>query len=375
MANETGEQSKMQDPESGSLSTHESFHDDNISANEFEVLTTITQDTPYHPESWLRRAEFFIRSDYYEPASADAYKAHTLCDDYVRLMLPANSKVPAIAGDILDGLRERAACFIYVTLRELGTMTAATKYRNRFPMSLLSTSRLPTGIDRDTWSTKNKPKLKRHEYPWLSQRTQPRDVQHCQHDLAEDGLRIDKASFTDDDTIYGLFTNELIPAEEAILVDKVTKLKIRKELKAKEEHASMLLLQRMLFFAVDRASKDLADGFDILAMQPTKTLTVTYDVPSDDFSFTKLIQQVATFLFKKEKLFCPDFDFWRIFTLYWRLGTNCFEHLPPDPAHKANLQTITGTAPLYSFCNHSCKTNARWEPINREGGPNGAMLI
>ena len=66
----------------------------NVFLSSFNRLSQETIDAPYHPESWLARARLFSRQGYFELAVADAYKAHMLCDEYIRLQLSEDFIVP-----------------------------------------------------------------------------------------------------------------------------------------------------------------------------------------------------------------------------------------------------------------------------------------
>lgn len=334
---------------------------------QLKPYTSATKKRPYHPKSWLDRAEFFLGT-YNELACADALKAHILCDEYVRELLPTVAELPVLSARELAAYRDNACWVLYMSLKELGATDDAAEYYDKVPPVLLLEGRIPKCIDTETWKDKAKPLLARHKYPFVGGR-QPEHIKKAQELLDEadwkKGMRIDRASFAGDADIdaYGIFTNREIKKERVLLRDPIVHADLM-HVADDEQKPAMVMLEHVIKQIL--SDLDNAAQTTILSSVGANSLVAHYGVEPDEFSFNHLVKRIAMVLLKKDKLFDSRFDFYKWFTLYWQFSTNHFRQ--PFRSDTGGVRKeVVGIAPLYSFLNHSCEPNAKWSPVEKEG--------
>lgn len=328
----------------------------------YHRLTKITQTTPYHPDSWLERAGLFL-GKYNELACADAYKALLLCGEIKRGQLPGPHLVMEMEVDEKNAFASLACWILFVALHELGEHSIAAGFQASIPEDFVEPS-MPAGVSQN-WDDSQKPKLARHKYPWSSGAIKPRQLDAYKKDLDFWDIKIKKATIgTQDDDFQGVFAKNVIKKGVSVLEDTIVKTNL--PMGRRKKRPAMVLLDHVLANILsddakkDDAKKDNAKkadlrSLDILDMDSYNTLTIEYAAPADDFSFADIVENLASALLTRGLLFSPNFDFWRIFILYWQLCTNHFE-----VKFSIGLQVV-GTAKLYSFFNHSCAPNVSWE--------------
>lgn len=319
-----------------------------------------TRANPYHPESWLDTAEAFL-GKYNELACADALKAHILCDEYVRELLPKDAKVPKLNKRELDAYRDNACWVLYMALKELGASDEASEYYDQIPPVLLLPRRVPKSIDMQGWKKKTEPLLARHDYPFMFGR-QPKAIDAAQKKFDDaymkNAMRIDKASFAADANVYGIFATRNIDKGATLLQNNIVKAdlpSVRDDL----QKPAMVLFEHVVRDSI--ANLDKPPQESTLAKLGNSSLTVHYGGEPDDFSFHHLIKRIAMILLREKRLFDPKFDFYKWFTVYWKLCTNSFTHQFMQENGELRKEVV-GVAPLYSFFNHSCDPNAKWSP-------------
>jgi len=327
----------------------------------FEEHTKKIKKDLYNPKVWIDRAEAFL-PDFPELAAADAYKGHMLCDEYIRQLL-LDSSARAYSGAHTDGCRDVANWLLSLALNELGCRQASDRYADRVPAGFRVRLKAPNGMKPNTDGNRN-PRLERHEYPWLSRHSMERDIAGVQQIMKTHSLKVQKASIADDESIMGVFATKDFEIDATVLDDPIWKVTQKpKHAKASD---SVTLLDFLLTDPdfLNGVKNTESDSVQVLEDPRLKTLTISYGVPADKFSFPLQIKEVCIRLFQANKLFSLDFDFWKLFTIYWRLSTNSFSHPPDGPG--SEQQRFVGVARLYSFFNHSCEPNASWCP-NEKG--------
>lgn len=334
---------------------------------------TATRRNPYHPKSWLDTAEAFM-GKYNELACADALKAHILCDEYVRELLPADAEVPKLSGRDLGAYRDNACWVLYMALKELGASDDASEYYDQVPPVLLLPSRIPKVIDMESWDKKTKPMLGRNNYPFLLGR-QPKAIEAARDRIADayikNSMRIDKASFAGEADVYGVFATKNIDVDRTLLQDPIVKADLVNG-KDDAQKPAMVLFEHVIKEVVSNLEQPAQDS--ILTRLGNSALTVHYGGEPEDFSFKHLVKRIAMILLKNDHLFDSRFDFYKWFTVYWKLCTNSFTHQIQLDNGKTKKEVV-GVAPLYSFFNHSCEPNAKWSPTEKKNSDDMFMEV
>lgn len=318
-------------------------------------LTNETQTNPYYPQAWIERAEFYLQVKFYELACADAHKAHILCDVGMREKLSRSLQLTALGPQDMVEYRENAAWISYVALRELGAVNDAMEFFPEIDGGLLGSEALPEHISPKDWTDEDKPELARNRYPWLDEYVKPRNVDGWRPQLTKKDMSLKKASFAEDEDVLSMYTEKERHKDDLLFSDRPETTALPNEVASNDEEA-MFLVAHMVKVAAQRLNSSPATFPGLLRLNPTNTLTASYQVPKDNFSFKRLIEDTAAVLIAENLLFDKAFDSWRIFTLYWRLCTNCFTQKFDEPRE----HRIIGIAGAYAFFNHSCRPNAGW---------------
>lgn len=320
----------------------------------WKSLTNDIQAKPYHPQSWIDRAEFYLEVSFCELACADAYKARILCDRALwdRLKRTDGLDHDEVSPDNMSEYHKHASSVLYVALRELGAVNDAAEI---WP-DVEWPDYVPGHVSSDAWVQNDRPELARHRYPWLNEYVESRNLDPWRPILKAKGLTIKKASFADDADTLGLFTDVDRRKDDHIFSDKAHTTDVPSKLASNEEDA-MFMTTYMIKKAIEDITAIPRKSASFLKVCPIDSLTASYDVPKDSFSFKRLIEVPAHVLLANDLLFDDRFDFWRIFTMYWRICTNDFSQKFDEP----HEHRIVGLASSYAFFNHSCRPNAAWE--------------
>lgn len=349
---------------------------------EFDSTTKLTQDRPYNPRHWWLRAKFFLKYDFPELACADAYKAHFLCDPYIRNRLVDRGylvETPRAAP--LEDYAHETRAVLSSALRQLGADNEAAFWED--PCSDVSVRAFTDGKH----TIPGQAYMKRNRYPWLDQYLVPRETFSSSFDLAGHALYLDSASFIDPPNreVQGVFTDTTISKGDEILIDRLLDVTIRDPLDQDEEPTAFMT-KELIDRIITKQKESQLSNIDILRLgvgQTTDALTVSYDISENNldlFSFRWNIMDIAHRLFNEDKLFSPDYDFWRIFTLHWRVCTNAFNHKirerwEEDGEAMETMRPIVGISRLFSFFNHSCEPNADWGPEHRQFGQDEILVM
>ena len=340
-----------------SASTARPANQDDAFLKAYYRLTAALEQEPYHPRAWLERAELFL-GRYNELACADALKAHILCDENTSLTIPSTT-VPNLDDFSTRKHRARASWFLYVALRELGAYSAAMEYTDQFPPALLNPRFLPASVSTARWPAVDRPKLGRHRYPWLPQDLLARATRSNVREFMEQhGLLIDKASFTDDHDVKGVFATQDIAEADLIMIDNVRHADANSGVEHQDRN--LVFLNHVLETLIDGIPEVPDHRFNLLTLVGLRSLTISFGVPPDDFSFQGQVKSIALYLLQHGQLFSPRFDFWKIFLVYWKVCTNSFSHLTEQLDQNGDEKVIVGMAQNFSFFNHSCDPDAIW---------------
>jgi hypothetical protein len=186
-------------------------------------------------------------------------------------------------------------------------------------------------------------------------------------------LTVKKASFATSKHVLGVFPKLYLEHKHEILQEEVILAAIP-ESQNGNQSATAMLKHLMSIIVVDiRTGIESTETLDILSLPQWNTLTVEYGVDAEFFSFKSLIKDVTMTLLQKTLLFEPAFDFWRLFTLYWRVCTNQFGYLTTSGS-----QHFDAIGKSYSLFNHSCEPNAEWGieyPVDDDNQPIGPRIV
>ena len=339
----------------------------------YALLTRAFIGDRYNPRPWLDRAQYFL-GKYNELACADALKAYMLC---------GNSMLPTFYPDaehlhwqVRLQYSKTASWIIFQALRELGAYSAANEWLGRFPRTWLHSMHLRRGVDKTKWKQQEQPKLARHIYPWALSSSHGGPLTKVDKFMKERGLRVDRASFANDDKVKGVFATRPFQTGSTIMLDRLIAQAVL-PFGCTEGNRVSVLLKHVIKGLSELVSEE-GGSVDVVRPDGLDTLAATHGVPPDDFNFERQIRSIALVLLRNKKLFSADFDFWKIFSLYWKLCTNaCTGDRPPtEKERKKNAYSgknmdndgnvkipLVGIAQHYSFFNHSCRADAEWGTI------------
>ncbi|KAF2431433.1 hypothetical protein EJ08DRAFT_187442 [Tothia fuscella] len=341
---------------------------------EFEAYTAAIEKQPYHPSTWIERAKYLNKDGFYELAVGDCYKALILCT-------PAKRKTE------WSDLNDMALWRIIARKALVENLIDACNYMHAISFaqfedgsiySILSNeyrAKLDDGVAKHKANMESpnprpsNPRMFRHRFPWMQEFLTRSEgcLKNVRKLFAEADLILSKSIVCPDDPeVLGVFASRDFANGEAIFVDQTIKVEYPKKTDTNRSYEWLLAHFLNIFANEVKAGGDSAKTFHPLRFEPMALLTTTYSAKGTNFRFQNHIVDMYDVLAERGIAFHDlRFDYWVIFTVLWRIETNNWVR---DVKNEEGVyeEKWTGTAPRFSFFNHSCEPNIWWG-VENEG--------
>ncbi|KAF2431432.1 hypothetical protein EJ08DRAFT_187382 [Tothia fuscella] len=288
-------------------------------------------------DAWTERAYWFMEQGYWE---LSAFDYHHILHSFPHTI----------------ETRSRAQFGLARSLHELGANTAARALLAAIPpRKEPEEAQHLANVFNSTHKDGDKPLFFKHKYPWMTFEETTRDTDHMRpvsQEYNKYNLEIDKCSFLVDSTVWGVYTKSGLNKTDKPFYNEgiITAPCLGADTSADELYT--FYLQTL----IERNIQHINEPWNPLKDPAIKLLTTDYVANNATFSYEKYIVQPYNILQSNGILFHElRFDWWYLFTVYWRLSCNAVQ-IPPEPTDPTQ-QWHVGFSTPFTFFNHSCAPN------------------